>query len=305
MHKGQHSGTDSGRHRNTDDQSEQSGFSEGHVVNSGSPQTEHAGEQSAPAGSAAHSAGLRRDMEVLRELASEESLRRGGLGVVRIAERLGREKSQVSRALRALAAEGLVERDPLNRTYQLGWGLYTLAARGVETRLVRAASGTLHRLAEQHHARTRLCVLIGGQVLSLLAVAPGSTERSDSVTEGEATAITATAAGPALVLDWPDIALRDLLMPDEHAYHAVLARIEHARRHRYVVFDEQPSGAGREYAAAVRDFRGIVLGAIELSWPADDDAASGHDASAVSASLVHSAAALSGDLGYDQRPARA
>jgi DNA-binding IclR family transcriptional regulator len=245
-------------------------------------------------------------MEVLRELASEECLRRGGLGVVRIAERLGREKSQVSRALRALAAEGLVERDPLTRTYQLGWGLYTLAARGVETRLVRAASGTLHRLAEQHRARTRLCVLIGGQVLSLLAVAPGSTERSDSMTEGEAVAITATAAGPALVLDWPDIALRDLLMPDEHAYHAVLGHIEHARRHRYVAFGEQPGAAAVPgYAAAVRDFRGIVLAAIELSWPAEEDAAIGHDASAVSASLVHSAAALSGDLGYDQRPARA
>jgi DNA-binding IclR family transcriptional regulator len=244
-------------------------------------------------------------MDVLRELASEESLRRGGLGVVRIAERLGREKSQVSRALRALAAEGLVERDPLNRTYQLGWGLYALAARGVETRLVRAASSALHRLAEQHRARSRLCVLIGGQVLSLLAVAPGSTELSSPVTEGEAEAITATAAGPALVLDWPDIALRDLLLPDEHAYHVVVTHIEHARHHRYVVFDERPGAAELSYAAAVRDFRGIVLGAIELGWPAGDDVTSAHDAAAVSASLVHAAAALSDDLGYDQRPARA
>ena len=92
-------------------------------------------DSAAPLG-APHSAGLRRDMEVLRELASDECLRRGGLGVVRIAVRLGREKSQVSRALRALEGEGLVERDPSTRTYQLGLGLYTLAARGVETRLV-------------------------------------------------------------------------------------------------------------------------------------------------------------------------
>src|ERR1035437_6218591 len=94
-------------------------------------------------------------MEVLRELASDECLRRGGLGVVRIAVRLGREKSQVSRALRALEGEGLVERDPGTRTYQLG--LYTLAARGVETRLVRAANGHLNRLAQEQHAQVRLC----------------------------------------------------------------------------------------------------------------------------------------------------
>jgi hypothetical protein len=95
-----------------------------------------------------------------------------------------------------------------------------------------------------------------------------------------------------------------------------MAHIEHARHHRYVVFDERVAGdaavgtgastgvsTGISYAAAVRDFRGIVLGAIELGWPAGDDAAGAHDAAAVSASLVHAAAALSDDLGYDQRPA--
>lgn len=245
------------------------------------------------------SAGLRRDLEVLRELTSEECLRRGGLGVVRIAERLGREKSQVSRALRSLAAEGLVERDPVNRAYQLGWGLYTLAAHAVETRLVRAAGGALHRLAEQCHTEVRLCVLADAQVLTLLTATAGSTEYLAA--SGHGTAITATAAGPALVLDWPEIALRDLSLPDEPGYHDLLAHVEHARRHRYVTLSE-PAGA-TSYAAAVRDFRGIVLGAIELRWPAAADAPP-YDPSALSASLVHAAAALSSDLGFDQHPTR-
>lgn len=255
------------------------------------------------AGFIAPSAGLRRDIEVLRELASEESLRRGGLGVVRIAERLGRDKSQVSRALRALAAEGLVERDPLNRTYQLGWGLYALAARGVETRLVRAATGTLHRLAEQCHAKASLCVLVGSQVLRLLCVAPGSTERLDAFADGEALEVTATAAGPALLLDWPDIALRDLLSADETVHHEVLGHVEHARRHRYVAL---VTAAGQtSYASAVRDFRGIVLAAVELAIAEPTEARpAGHDPASINAALVHAAATLSSDLGYDQRPAR-
>ena len=41
-------------------------------------------------------------------LGSDEAVERGGLGVVRIAELVGREKSQVSRALSALAASAYI-----------------------------------------------------------------------------------------------------------------------------------------------------------------------------------------------------
>jgi DNA-binding IclR family transcriptional regulator len=55
---------------------------------------------------------LRRIVEILEALGTPEAAREGGLGVVRVAELVGREKSLVSRALGALAAERLVERDP-------------------------------------------------------------------------------------------------------------------------------------------------------------------------------------------------
>ena len=55
--------------------------------------------------------------EILIVLGSDEAVERGGLGVVRIAELVGREKSQVSRALSALASSGLVDRDPASRAY--------------------------------------------------------------------------------------------------------------------------------------------------------------------------------------------
>jgi DNA-binding IclR family transcriptional regulator len=242
---------------------------------------------------------------VLSELASEESLRRGGLGVVRIAERLGREKSQVSRALRALEAEGMVERDPRTRTYQLGWALYTLAARGVETRLVRAAATRLRGLAEDYGRTVRLCVLIGGRVLTLVVVPPG---RAAAYPEGSVEAgvrVTTTAAGPVLLLDWPTDSLDQLLGHAEPT--APLAgslrtaplagslrtdatdlaeRIDLVRVRGYA---SQPDGRAG-WAAPVRDFRGIVLAAIEVAGPPDalDPAA-----------LCTAAEALSADLGYE------
>lgn len=55
-------------------------------------------------------AGLDQDMEILEVLAGHGNERDAGEGGVNwIAERLGREKSQISRALEL---EGVVERDP-------------------------------------------------------------------------------------------------------------------------------------------------------------------------------------------------
>jgi len=235
---------------------------------------------------APHSAGLRRDMEVLRELASDECLRRDGLGVVRIALRLGREKSQVSRALRALEDEGLVRRDPRTRTYKLGWGLYTLAARGVETNLVLAASSHLNRLADEQQADVQLCVLIGGRVLTLISLPSAAPGGSEAPALGP--------CGPVLTLDWPDAALRTL-EPDGALSEHLLAGRAKARAGGYVHQPASDAGPAR-YAAPVRDFRGVVLAAIQLApRPGAEPAANGL---AAEKAIVAAADALSGDLGF-------
>ena len=64
-------------------------------------------------------------VEVLAEHAAADG---GPLGVVRIAELVGREKSQVSRTLRTLAETGFVERDPATRGYRIGWRLFAVGA---------------------------------------------------------------------------------------------------------------------------------------------------------------------------------
>jgi DNA-binding IclR family transcriptional regulator len=225
-------------------------------------------------------------MEVLKELASEECLRRGGLGVVRIAVRLGREKSQVSRALRALEGEGLVERDPFNRTYQLGSGLYTLAARGIETRLMRAASGHLDRLADEQHANVRLCVLIGAKVLTLI-----SSPHHDAA---GAEAPTQTPCGPVLTSDWPDAALRELVPAGAPGHNNLLASCAQARARGYVYYPGNDAGPAR-YAAPVRDFRGIVLAAIQLAQGPGEEAAG--NGTAPQRAVVLAANTVSAELG--------
>lgn len=228
-------------------------------------------------------------MDVLRELSSEECLLRNGLGVVRIAQRLGREKSQVSRALRALEAEGLVERDPRTRSYQLGWGLYALAARGVETSLVRAASARLKRLADERQSDVRLCVLINGKVLTLISFPPQNAARAEAPTE--------TPSGPVLALDWSPAALGNLVPPGVPGRDRLLADLAGARAIGYLHYPPTELEPAR-CAAAVRDFRGIVLASIQLTER--PGMASGSTGIPAWQAVVHAATALSADLGFEQ-----
>jgi len=76
-------------------------------------------------------------------LGSEEALQRDGLGVVRLAELTGGDKSQLSRLLTTLAEHGLVERDADTRGYRLGWRLFALAARAGDQRLLGLATPLL------------------------------------------------------------------------------------------------------------------------------------------------------------------
>src|SRR3712207_5743341 len=111
---------------------------------------------------------LRKELAILIVLGREEAVEDGGLGVVRIAELIGREKSQVSRALRTLADSGFVDRDPLTLQYRLGWRFFALAARAGEQRLLSVAPPLLERLMKDLGETTHLSVLQGTEVLTVL-----------------------------------------------------------------------------------------------------------------------------------------
>ena len=124
---------------------------------------------------------LERMIDILTALGEPESTRDGGLGVVRIAQLVGREKSQVSRALRTLDQAGLVERDEASREYRLGWRLFTLAARGADQRLLALAPPVLHDLVAALGETAHLSVRDGDAVVTLLTEASPSRRARDGV----------------------------------------------------------------------------------------------------------------------------
>ena len=109
---------------------------------------------------------MRRGVEVLLALGSEQAIAQGGLGVTRIAETLGREKSQISRTLKMLAEHGLVDRDPDTLAYRLGWRIFALANLAGERRLLDEGRPLLQRLVATLSERAHLSVLQGADTLT-------------------------------------------------------------------------------------------------------------------------------------------
>jgi DNA-binding IclR family transcriptional regulator len=218
---------------------------------------------------------LERMIDILTALGEPEGAAAGGLGVVRIADLVGREKTQVSRALRTLAAAGLVERDPVTREYSLGWRLFRLAARVADQRLLGLGPPVLHRLVGRLGETAHLSVLDGRDVVTVLSQSSPQSVRAIEWT-GRAVPAACTSAGRALLLDHDLASLRLLFPPDlprrgpRAARDAaeLNARILVTRRHGFAVADGEFEEGLIGVAAPVRDFRGRIVAALNVSAPA-------------------------------------
>ncbi|GAA3590939.1 IclR family transcriptional regulator [Nonomuraea rosea] len=248
------------------------------------------------------SAGLRRDMEILEVLAGHGDDRDAdGFGVSWIAQRLGREKSQVSRALRALEIEGMVERDPISRRYRLGWRLFALASRTHLPRLVQVAAPFLRSLATAFDEDAYLGVLRGNMVLTLLSVP--SSRAYHRVWEGVSVPVIMAAAGRSLLAEWDEESVRDLLrttLPSglDSAVSSAdewLADLAHVRSAGYAVSDMELEDNAAGVSAPVRDHRGLITAAISVSVTRAAAPARLHEMGAV---VAETARRLSAVLGF-------
>ncbi len=218
---------------------------------------------------------VQRGTEILIALGSDEALARDGLGVVRIAEIVGREKSQISRALSALAASGLVERDAESRAYRLGWRLFTLAARSGRPHLVLHAPTILQGLVATTGETAHLSVQQGRQVLTLLSeTAPSAI--SAKGWSGRTVPIVCTSSGRALLLDHGAAALHTLLDGASFDGYCIGAPRDAAELHRrilaardagFATVDEEFEQGLVGVAAPVRDFSGRIVAAVNVSGP--------------------------------------
>jgi IclR family KDG regulon transcriptional repressor len=218
---------------------------------------------------------IRRGIEVLLSLGSDEAMRDGGMGVTRISERLGREKSQVSRALKALAEYGLVERNRDALTYRLGWRIYALAGLAGRPRIVDEAGPRLRALAAETQERAHLSVLQGPEVLTLLSESPGRTVEAVGWV-GRMTPAYCTSAGQALLLDhdrdeldqlFAGVELRRLGPNAITDLDALAARLQRAARDGYALCDEEFEAGLLAVAAPVRDVGGTIVAALNVSAP--------------------------------------
>lgn len=223
-----------------------------------------------------NAAGLRRDMEILDVLANEAGRAGNPLGVTKVAELVGREKSQVSRALSSLAEAGLVERDDQSPGYRLGWRLYALAARTLESRLVAIATPYLRAVVTRVHETTVLCVLRGNDVLTIASETPSHAFRGVGW-EGVSVPAAATSAGRVLVSDWDPDAVRSYFTEDKlttagenpaiRTPEQLLAELELIRNRGYATVDEEFEHGVVGCSAPVRDFNGRIVAAVNITAP--------------------------------------
>lgn len=168
-----------------------------------------------------NAAGLSRDLEVLEVLGTAEATRLQGLGVNRVAELTGRDKGQISRTLATLADAGFVARDRASGKYRLGFQLYSLASRTAEARFVEEAGRYLRKVVNLTHETTHLCVLRGGNVLTLKSELSNHAFRGVGW-EGVSVAALSTSSGRALLSDWNDAEIEEWYL--EHSQDNLIIR---------------------------------------------------------------------------------
>lgn len=270
-----------------------------------------------------NSSGLSRDIEILELLGAEDALRSGGLGVSQVAQLTGRDKAVVSRTLATLAETGLVERDDESLRYLLGPRLYALAARTASTTLVHASRSILRRLVQSTRETSHLCVLRGGNVLTLLSELSPHDVRTTGWA-GTTTAAWRTPSGRALLSDWDEESLaqwyqdhgsdRPLVGMFDHAdasefpildapppgnapvtdLQSLLTELARIRKQGFALSDEELEFGVVAASAPITDFTGRVVAAVNVSAP---KARIGHRLDALGGLVARAARELSSRLG--------
>jgi DNA-binding IclR family transcriptional regulator len=241
-----------------------------------------------------NASGLTRDIEILEALGSAEAAY-GGLGVVRVAQLTGRDKAVVSRSLATLAEAGLAERDESTLAYRLGPRLYAMAALTLESRLTTRSRPVLRRVAQQARETTHLCVLRGGNVLTIASELSPHEFRTTGW-EGVTTAAWRTPSGRVLLSDldedsltrWYEAHGQDQVIvgpvPSHSVGFAVLqapppdkavvfdlpslrGEIARIRTRGYALLDEELELGVVGASAPVRDYTGRIIAALNVSAP--------------------------------------
>ncbi len=244
---------------------------------------------------------IRRGVETLLSLTSDQAIAEGGLGVTRIAEMLGREKSQVSRALSTLAEYGLIDRDPDTLAYRLGWRIFAMANLAGERRLLDQAKPRLADLVTTFGERAYLSVLGGADTITILShQSPRAVQAVGWV--GRTTPAYCTSVGKALLFDhsrtelemvFADVTFAPLAPNTARDLDQLHAMITAARVKGFATADEELETGLVSAAAPIRDPLGRIVAALNVSGPKYRLKS---DLNKVGAALVAAAAGVGAEL---------
>jgi IclR family KDG regulon transcriptional repressor len=202
---------------------------------------------------------LVRGLDVLDRLA-DPHVGRDGLGVQRLTELVGGDKSQLSRTLQTLDERGFVERDPETLSYRLGWRVFGIASRAADSRLLDSAQPVLQGLVRMFGESVHLSVRQGDAVLTLLSESPPATLHAPGRV-GSVTPLGTTSAGRALVSDLAGEELDALGLSEARS-----AIADVALRGFSIVREEFEPGLVAA-AAPIRGVSGLVVAALNISAP--------------------------------------
>ena len=198
-----------------------------------------------------------------------------GLSVTKISELVGREKSQVSRALKVLSEYGFVDRDPETLAYRIGWRVFALAGHAGQPRLVAEAAPVLAHLVRELGETAHLSLLSGNAVMTVMSESPNRAVQAAGWV-GRTVPVHCTSSGRALLLDHELAELVELLdgVPLDGAgpnaprtIDELYTRIRAARGAGFATVDEEFEVGLVAAGAPVRDFRGRIAAAVNVSAP--------------------------------------
>jgi IclR family pca regulon transcriptional regulator len=242
-----------------------------------------------------------RGMDILACLAQLSAADARGASVQQVARAMGRDRSQISRTLTALGAEGLVDRSPSGR-YRLAWSWLASAEQVVERRLRTVGLTELDELAQTAREACFIGVLRGDVTVTIAESVPPSAGLIGSWV-GRAYPAFCSDAGQAVLWDASEREIRGVFSrtafrrAGPNAVTSVdgfIARLADARARGFSIVSEEAEPGLYSVAAPVWDFRGDVIAAVQIVGEKRNLEPRAFE---LGAACVASADALSGALG--------
>jgi DNA-binding IclR family transcriptional regulator len=230
----------------------------------------------------------------------------GSLGVGELSRQVGLSKGTVHRLLTAMQIHRLVEQDPNNKQYRLGFRLVQYGNNVIrQLDRPRLAEPHLRALVESTLETAHLAMLADGRVYYIAKVEGVRALRMPSHV-GASNPVYCTAVGKAILAARPVDEAQAILAglrlerrtPNTITDRSKLMKeLERTRRRGYAVDNEELEEGLRCVAAAITDHTGQAVAAVSVSGPAGRILAEGRGHTRLAGLVVAAAEAISREFG--------